>query len=115
MVQWVVTTPCGGVGTEGHLGDRPDGATAPRGRRQQEVRDLAEKRLQSNPYLALKNVSCEYSDGVLTLRGRLPTYYLRQIAQAAVSGMDGVRAVVDCIEVVPATARGGRREARSEC
>ncbi len=76
------------------------------------VRELAEQRLRSNPYLALKNVSCEFIDGVLTLRGCLPTYYLRQIAQAAVVGMDGVHSVVDQIEVVPPSARQGQREAR---
>lgn len=70
-----------------------------------EIGELAEERLRSNAYLALKNISCEYREGVLTLRGCLPTYYLRQIAQTAVAGMDGVRAVVDRIEVVPAATR----------
>ena len=34
--------------------------------------DLAERRLRSHPYLALKNVSCGWLDGVLVLRGCLP-------------------------------------------
>lgn len=76
------------------------------------VSERAEERLRSNPYLALKNVSCEYRDGVLTLRGCLPSYYLRQVAQAAVSGMEGVQSVIDCIEVVPPPTREGRIEAR---
>jgi len=40
----------------------------------------AEARLRAHPYLALQRVSCECRDGVLVLRGRLPTYYLKQIA-----------------------------------
>jgi osmotically-inducible protein OsmY len=78
-----------------------------------DVRELAERRLRGNPYLALKNVSCEYREGVLTLRGRLPTYYLRQVARAAVAGMEGVEAIVDCIEVVP-PARDSRRDRASQ-
>jgi hypothetical protein len=39
----------------------------------------AENRLRSNSYLALKNVSCEFREGVLTLRGYLPSYYLKQM------------------------------------
>ena len=45
--------------------------------------------------------------------GNASILILRQIAQAAVSGMDGVRAVNDCIEVVPASARERQREACS--
>jgi hypothetical protein len=47
--------------------------------------DLAERCLRSNPYPALKNVSCNLLDGVLVLRGCLPTYYLKQIAQEVVA------------------------------
>jgi hypothetical protein len=64
-----------------------------------DVAEQAERRLRSHSYLALKNVSCEYRDGVLTLRGCLPTYYLKQVAQAAVGQLDGVRCIVNDIEV----------------
>jgi hypothetical protein len=65
----------------------------------QGVVEGAETRLRSNPYLALKNVTCDYHDGVLTLRGCLPTYYLKQLAQEAVGHPGGVR-VVNEIEVL---------------
>jgi hypothetical protein len=48
--------------------------------------DMAERRLRSHPYLALKNVSCGWLDGVLVLRGCLPSYYLKQIAQEVPGG-----------------------------
>jgi osmotically-inducible protein OsmY len=62
--------------------------------------DLAERALRSSPYLALRNVACDSRDGALVLRGCLPTYYLKQVAQAVVARVEGVRQVVNEIEVV---------------
>jgi hypothetical protein len=66
----------------------------------QGVAEGAEIRLRCNSYLALKNVSCEYHEGVLTLRGCLPSYYLKQMAQTAVARLDGVQRIVNEIEVI---------------
>jgi osmotically-inducible protein OsmY len=65
----------------------------------------AEHQLRHNPYRALKNVRCEYREGVLTLRGCLPTSYLKQVAQTAVAQLEGVRQVVNLIQVVPPARR----------
>ena len=70
--------------------------------------EKAERRLRSNSYLALKNVSCDYQAGVLTLRGCLPTYFLKQMAQTAVDCLEGVQRIVNEIEVV-AGRRGAQR------
>jgi osmotically-inducible protein OsmY len=59
----------------------------------------AERRLRGNVYLALKKISCEYGGGVLTLRGRLPSFYLKQMAQEAVSDTVGVERIDNQIEV----------------
>ena len=64
------------------------------------VAEHARSRLLGNPYLALRNVSCEYQGGVLTLRGCLPSYHLKQVAQTAVAALDGVERVVNEIEVL---------------
>ena len=69
------------------------------------VVECAENRLRGNSYLALKNVSCDYHDGVLVLRGCLPSYYLKQMAQAAVARIDGVTRVVNEIEVLAPSRR----------
>ncbi len=61
--------------------------------------ETAESRLRSCPYLALRAVSCVYSRGVLTLRGRLPNYHLKQVALAAVAAVPGVERVACEIEV----------------
>jgi osmotically-inducible protein OsmY len=67
--------------------------------------ELAERRLRSNPYLALKGVSCDYLDGVLFLRGCLPTYYLKQLAQEIVCGLEGVDRIDNQIQVLTPTFR----------
>lgn len=64
----------------------------------------AAARLHDSPYLSLKAVSCEFRDGVLTLRGCLPTYYFKQMAQTAVAGLEGVVSVDNQIEVAVADA-----------
>jgi len=69
------------------------------------VCERAESVLRRNPYVALKNVSCDYRDGVLTLIGCLPTYYLKQIAQEAVARLEGVVRIDNRIEVVSAPLR----------
>jgi hypothetical protein len=56
--------------------------------------------LRGNPYLALKNISCEWRDGALTLRGCLPSYYLKQLAQSVASRVPGVGRLENKIEVV---------------
>ena len=65
-----------------------------------EITRLAKARLQTNPYPLIQRVSCECDDrGVLFLRGRLPTFFQKQLAQEAVSGLPGVTQVVNETEV----------------
>jgi hypothetical protein len=68
--------------------------------------DLAESRLRGNPYFALKSISCDYRAGDLILRGRVPTYYLKQVASAIVAGLPGVQRIVNQIDVGAPPARG---------
>ena len=66
---------------------------------------LARSRLRGNPYPALKDIACEYRAGTLTLRGRLPSFYLKQRAQEAVARIEGVERIDNRIEgVVPPDA-----------
>ena len=62
-----------------------------------EVREL----LRNNPYLSLRQIDCEYSGGRLTLRGRVPSYFLKQLAQSTVARAGGVERVVNLIQVMP--------------
>jgi hypothetical protein len=60
----------------------------------------AEQRLRQSSYLALRDVTCTDIDGVVHLGGRLPSYYLKQIAQEVASGVEGVGHVVNRIQVL---------------
>lgn len=77
----------------------------PRPATQQQITEGAENCLRHNSYLALKNVRCDYHEGVLTLRGCLPTYYLKQMAQSVVARIEGVQRIVNEIEVVTVERR----------
>jgi len=61
--------------------------------------ELAERRLRRSSYFALSTIGCTYREGVLTLRGHLPTHYLKQMAQETVGGLEGVHAIANQIEV----------------
>jgi len=64
-----------------------------------QVVQTANDRLKHNPSLARNAVCCEFQAGVLSLYGRLRTYYQKQIAQEAVRGLEGVQRVGNHIEV----------------
>ena len=64
--------------------------------------------LRRSPYSALQHVSCDCREGVLVLRGRLPSYYLKQVAQESVARLEGVARIDNQIQVVTAASRSGR-------
>ncbi len=63
------------------------------------VGEIAERRLRESPYFFLKALNCHFENGVLTLRGRVPHGRLKQFAEAIVSRIEGVREVVNRVEV----------------
>ena len=67
---------------------------------------VAERALRSGPYPALKKLSCDYRDGVLVLRGCVPSYYLKQIAQEVVAHqVKGMGRLDNQIQVLPPASR----------
>jgi len=56
-------------------------------------------RFQRSPFLPLRKVTCSVHDGVLVLRGRVPTYYLKQLAQTIGTSTDGVQQVINDLRV----------------
>jgi hypothetical protein len=72
------------------------------------IREQAENRLRGNSYLALHDLGCTVADGVLVVRGRVPSYFLKQVVSAAVADIEGVDRIVNQVEVVrPGPARAG--------
>ena len=44
-----------------------------------EIAETARTTLRRSAYSELRNLSCDFSGGVLTLTGRVPSYYLKQL------------------------------------
>jgi osmotically-inducible protein OsmY len=65
-----------------------------------EIAREVERRLRSSGHLALLDVSAEVHAGTVRLRGHLPTYYLKQVAQSVVGDIAGVSQVVNQIAVL---------------
>jgi BON domain-containing protein len=64
------------------------------------VQDKAEARILAATYGAVQGADCVLSDGVLFLRGRVRTFYSKQLAQEAIGQLPGVVDIVNQIEVV---------------
>jgi osmotically-inducible protein OsmY len=64
------------------------------------IAEAAQQRVVGQPHLALQRIWCEFDEGRLFLRGQVPSFYHKQLAQAAVVGLEGVAEVVNDIEVV---------------
>jgi osmotically-inducible protein OsmY len=64
------------------------------------IHRTAEERLRRSGYLALRDVACMARDDVVYLHGRLPSYFLKQLAQEIAAGVEGVRRVVNRIDVL---------------
>ncbi|MFC1597030.1 BON domain-containing protein [Planctomycetota bacterium] len=63
------------------------------------VEEEAGARLRCSAYGDIRGVTCEFHEGVLTLRGRVPSYYMKQIAQSLVLGMEGAEEINNRLEV----------------
>ena len=59
----------------------------------------ARSRLRTSGYHQLRRIACEFHEGVLTLRGHVPTFHLKQVAQTLVRELDGVGAINNRLEV----------------
>jgi hypothetical protein len=75
---------------------------------------VARQRLQENcPYaFYFRCISVQFRDGVLTLRGRVPTFYLKQMLQTWLRNLDGVQRIDNQVDVVSST--GLSTEPRAE-
>jgi osmotically-inducible protein OsmY len=64
------------------------------------VEAKAEALLRQASYAELRHITCRLHDGVLTLRGRVPSYYLKQTAQVLLRSIDGVSKINNQLEVI---------------
>jgi osmotically-inducible protein OsmY len=59
----------------------------------------AHSRFGHSPYRELLGIECDLRDGVLILRGRVSSFYIKQIAQSAVFSLENVREIDNRLEV----------------
>ena len=65
--------------------------------------------LRESPYYFLKQIRCHFEAGVLTLRGTVPLWQLRQFAESIVARVEGVRKIENEVERFRSAARTYRR------
>ena len=66
----------------------------------QSVERAAQLRLAKTGYQTLRSVECSFRDGRIILRGEVPSYYHKQLAQESVRNAPHVTQIVNHIEVV---------------
>ncbi|HEV3339332.1 MAG TPA: BON domain-containing protein [Pirellulales bacterium] len=59
----------------------------------------ARQTLRSSSFVSLRRLTCDVHEGMLTLRGRLPSFYARQIALSLMADIEGVEEITDRVEV----------------
>lgn len=64
-----------------------------------QILNEADSRLRHSSYPQLWRIVCEFHEGVLTLRGIVDSFFLKQLAFAAVASVQGVQEVSDRLEV----------------
>ena len=62
--------------------------------------EAVKKQLREHSHLQLQRLWCEREDEKLILRGQVPSFFYKQLAQEAVMGLEGVSQIVNEIEVV---------------
>jgi len=81
--------PHGGAAADGEAPAAPN-----------EMAQVARRRMQLHPHLKLQRIWCEVRGRRLFLRGQVPSFYHKQLAQASLKDMDGLEQIVNEIEVV---------------
>lgn len=56
-------------------------------------------RLATCPYLPIRRLDCECRNGVITLLGQVPTFYLKQVAQTLLRSVPDLQEVNNLLEV----------------
>jgi hypothetical protein len=66
----------------------------------QSVEHAARLRLAKTGYQTLRSVECSFRDGRIVLRGEVPSYYHKQLAQESIRSAPHITQIVNHIEVV---------------
>lgn len=73
----------------------------------EELVGAVNRELTDSPYGEVRSVRCGVSEGVLTLSGEVPTFYLKQLAQSTARRAAGDSLIRNRIEVLERLKRRG--------
>jgi osmotically-inducible protein OsmY len=62
--------------------------------------EAAVRRLRDSAYLELRRVNCTVENKILRLHGCVSSYYIRQLAQTMLKGLEGVEGIDNQLEVI---------------
>jgi hypothetical protein len=66
----------------------------------EQITTVAKQRIIHQPHLSVQRIWCDFDGKRLILRGQVPSFYFKQLAQEAVADLEGVEQVVNEIEVL---------------
>ena len=80
--------------------------------RSESIVELVTQRLSMGcPYaFYFRDIQSDFATGVLTLRGRVPTFYLKQVLQARLADLDGVVELRNQVDVVSSSGLSSVRQ-----
>ena len=64
------------------------------------IADEARRRLCRSSHFHLREMTCDSNCRVLSISGRVPSYYLKQVIQSLLMGIDDVEQLVNDVDVV---------------
>ena len=64
------------------------------------VSEVAKQRLRDSPFMSLRQLRCRIEGRVLVLEGKVPSFYLKQVAYTLVRDLHDVAPIDDRITVV---------------
>jgi hypothetical protein len=79
------------------------------------VRQTVRQRIDGCSYrIVFGNVTWHCNDGHLTLRGRVPNFYLKQVLQELLHGIERVTQITNSVDVVSSTGMSSVRSDKSK-
>ena len=63
------------------------------------LRDAAVSMLKSSGYSPVAKLACRVDQGVIELAGVVPTFHMKQVAQAAVQRLEAIRGIRNRVQV----------------
>jgi hypothetical protein len=70
------------------------------------IQETVRRRIDGCSYKTIfSNVTCHCNDGQLTLRGRVPNFYLKQVLQELLRGIERVKQITNSVNVVSSSGR----------